>query len=97
MKARLAIWLSVELVIASSLSAGSCLLRRDEVRAYGAWRDNPTSATTAALDRQRKITAWQHVLFAGALWAAMATITVPVVVLISRRNSAHETQVPIAA
>jgi hypothetical protein len=97
MKARLAIWLSVELVLASGLSTDSCLLRRAEVRAYGAWMDNPTTETKAELDRQRRITAWEHVFFGGMLWAAMATVTVPIVLVISRRKSEREVESLLAA
>ena len=97
MKTGLAIWLAMELIIASGLSAASCLLRRDEVRAYGAWRDNPTTETRAELDRQRTITGWHHVLFAGILWAGMAAITVPVVLAISRRSSGRDNGKPILA
>ena len=97
MKIRLAIWLGVDLVLASGLSVSSCLLRGDEVRAYAAWHDDPTTENRAALDKQRSITAWQHVFFAGMLWTAMAAITVPVVIRVSRRSTGHESQTPIAA
>lgn len=97
MKTRLVIWLGVELLIASGLSAGSCILRRDEVRAFGAWHDNPTAETRAELDRQRSITFRHHIGFAGVLWAGMAVITVPIVIAVSRRGSRHESETSIAA
>ena len=98
MKTRLAIWLGVELLVASGLSAASCILRRDEVKAFGAWRDNPTAETRAELDRQRSITFRHHIGFAGVLWVGMAVITVPVVFALSRRGSSrHESETPIAA
>jgi hypothetical protein len=85
-KTRLAIWLGVELLVASGISTASCILRRDQVRAWSAWHDNPTPQTRAELDRQKAITFWNHVAFAGVLFAVMAVATVPVVVVVSRRR-----------
>jgi hypothetical protein len=98
MKTRLAIWLGVELLVASGLSTASCILRRDEVRAWRAWHDTPTPETRAELDRQHRITFRHHVVFAVVLWAGMAVVTVPIVIAVSRRRSSrHESETPIAA
>ena len=85
MKTRLIIWLTVELVVASGISAFSCVLRRDQARAFIAWRDNPTVETKSELDRQRHITVKHHVIFAGVLFAGMAIISIPFVIMTSRR------------
>ena len=86
-KTRLAIWLGVELFVASGVSSAACILRRDEVRAWKVWHDTPTSATRAELDRQHRITFRHHVVFAVVLWAGMAVVTVPIVVAVFRRTT----------
>ena len=92
-KTRLAIWLGVELLVASVISAGSCILRRDQVRAWRVWHDTPTPETRAELDKQHNVTARYHVVFASILWGGMATITIPIVVAVSRRKSSkHESE-----
>ena len=89
MKIRLIIWLSIELLFASGLSACVCILRRDERYAFRDWRDNPTPQTRAALDRQRAITFRHHVILAAVLFSGMALITIPVVRVVSRRSSSE--------
>jgi hypothetical protein len=86
MKKWLIIWLSIELIVASGISPGICILRHDEVKAFGAWHDKPTAGTKAELDRQRKITNWHHVALAGVLFSVMAVFTVPTVCVLSRRK-----------
>jgi hypothetical protein len=86
MKTRLIIWLSIELIVASGISAVSCILRHDEVEAYNAWHDNPMFVTKAELDKQKNITFWEHVGFAGVLFFVMAVITIPAVYVVSRRE-----------
>jgi hypothetical protein len=89
-KTRLVIYLGLELLLAAVISAIPCMCtRRDEARALVAWRINPTAETKAELDRQRRITFRKHVVFAGALFAGMAVITIPVIVGLSRRK-VHE-------
>jgi len=80
------IWLSIEMLLASGFSACICILRRDERYAFNAWRDNPTLETRAALDRQRAITFRHHVALAAVLFGGMAVITIPVVLLATRRR-----------
>jgi hypothetical protein len=94
MKLQLIIWLGVELLVASGISAVSCILRRDEVEAFGAWRNNPTTENRSELERQRSITYRHYVGVAGVLWSVMAVITIAVVIAVSRRRSrqANETQ-----
>jgi hypothetical protein len=83
------IYLGLELLIASGISAIPCMCtRRDAARALVAWRENPTAETKAELDRQRRITFGYHVAFAGVMFAGMAVITIPVVMGLSRRKSA---------
>ena len=89
MKISLIIWLSLELLIAAGLSPGVCILRRAEVRAFGAWHDNPTPETRATLDRERAVTFRHHVVLALVLFAGMATITVPAVRMFSRHRSSQ--------
>jgi len=86
MKTCLLVWLSVELTVASGISAASCILRHDEVKAFSAWHDNPTAETKVELNRQRKITNWQHVALAGVLFSGMAVVTVPLIYVVSRRK-----------
>ena len=86
MKTRLIIWLSAELFLAVTISAISCIHRRDQARAFIAWRDNPTVESKSELDRQRRITAKHHVIFAGVLFAGMAIISIPFVIMASRRT-----------
>ena len=86
-KTRLAFWLVVELLLAAAVSSASSIHRREEVRAWSAWHDNPTPETRAEVNRQRTITLWHHVAFAGILFAGMAVVTVPVVLVVSRRRS----------
>jgi len=90
MKTRLAIWLGAEFILAVVFGTGSCLLRRDEVGAFRAWRDHANAETRAELDRQRRITYQHQLAFAGILWSIMAGITVPIVVTVSRRGSRPE-------
>jgi hypothetical protein len=86
MKTRLILWLSIELIVVSGISAVSCILRHDEVKAFNTWHDKPSIETKAELDRQRRITRWHHVALAGVLFSGMAVVTVPVVCLVSRRQ-----------
>jgi hypothetical protein len=90
MKTRLILWLSIELIVASGISAASCILRHDEAKAFGAWYDKPSIETKSELDRQRRITRWHQVAFAGVLFSGMAVLTVPVVYLVSRRQQRTE-------
>ena len=85
-KTRLAFWLVVELLLAAAVSSASSIHRREEVRAWSAWHDNPTPETRAEVNRQRTITLWHHVAFAGVLFAGMVVVTVPVVRVVSRRR-----------
>jgi len=87
MKTRLIFYLGLELLIASGISAIPCMCtRRDAARALVAWRENPTAETKAELDRQRRITFWNHVGIAAILFAGMAVVTVPVVMGLSHRK-----------
>lgn len=85
LKTRLAVWLGLELLLASVLSSTACILRTDHARAWIALQETPTPATRAEWKRQQNKTFWSHVGLAGFLWAGMATITVPVMVAVSRR------------
>jgi hypothetical protein len=80
-------WLSVELLLAAGISAGTCILRRAETRARLAWHDNPTLETQVALDRERAITFRHHVVFAAILFGGMAAFTIPLVRLASKRGN----------
>ena len=89
MKISLIVWLSLELLIAAGLSSGTCILRRAEVRAFGAWRDSPTPETRASLDREREVTFRHHIVLGLVLFGGMAAITIPAVRVLSRRRSSH--------
>jgi len=86
-KTSLIVWLSLELLVAAGISSAVCILRRSEVRAFGAWHDNPTPETRAALDRERAVTFRHHVVLAGVLFCGMAAITIPLVTTFSRRRT----------
>lgn len=90
MKTRLAIWLGLELLVAVVLDGGSCLLRRDEMRAFKAWHDSPTAQNRVELDRQRSITLRYHIVFVGILWGGMAVVTIPIIVAVFRHGSRRE-------
>ena len=87
MKRRLIIWLSLELLVASGMSASVCILRHSETRAYLAWRDHPTAETRATLDRERAITFCHHVVLGAVLFGGMGVITIPLVRAFSHRRS----------
>jgi hypothetical protein len=88
-KTRLPFWLVLELLLAAAVSSASSIHRREEVRAWSAWHDNPTFETRAEVDRQRTITLWHQVAFAGVLFAGMAAGTIPVVLAAARRRSSR--------
>jgi hypothetical protein len=86
---RLAFWLVVELLLAAAVSSASSIHRREEARAWIAWHDSPTPETRAEVHRQRTITLWHQVAFAGILFAGMAAVTVPVVLAVARRRGSR--------
>ena len=86
MKARLAIWLLLELLVAASLSLSTCILRRDHTKAWSAWHNHPTPETRRDLDRQDTLDYWSHVTFALMLFGAMAAVTVPIIVVVTRHG-----------
>jgi hypothetical protein len=92
-KTRLAVWLTLELILAASASATVCLFRKDHSLAVRAWMQNPTPETAAELGRQKRLTFLSHFKFGGFLFAGMALVTVPVIISLSRpktgRNEAH--------
>lgn len=85
MKTRFAIWLGLELLLAAAISSCTYIERREETRAVVAWLQNPSPETKAERERQRRITTRDHVWFAAILFGGMAGVTVPVIVLRSRK------------
>ena len=79
-------WLFVELLVATSLSVSTCILRHDHTKAWSAWHNNPTPETRRELDRQGTLDNWSHVTFALTLFGAMAVVTVPVIVVVTRHG-----------
>ncbi|MBA4146674.1 MAG: hypothetical protein H0X66_01065 [Verrucomicrobia bacterium] len=75
MKKLIAILLIAELLIAYFVLAPACILRRDHVRAFSAWRDNPTPATSAELARQKRITQLHSLGFSAVVFGAVAGAT----------------------
>lgn len=69
---RLIALLGVELIVAAFIVATVCIRRHDEVRAYAAWHERPTAETRAALDRERRITAWHQAGLALVMFGVMA-------------------------
>jgi hypothetical protein len=92
-KTRLAVWLTLELILAASASATVCLLRKDHSLAVRAWMQNPTPETAAELERQKRLTFLSNFKLGGFLFGVMALATVPVIMSASRpktgRNEAH--------
>ena len=89
---RLIILLVAELFIAYFVLAPACILRRDHVRAFAAWRDNPTPTTQAELDQQKRITLLLSLGFSTVVFGAMAGITLFSARAFGRRPSSRETQ-----
>jgi len=92
MKPLIIILLIVELFVAYFVLAPACILRRDHVRAFAAWRDNPTATTQAELDRQKWITTLHSLGFSVVAFGAMAGITLLGVRIFRYRHSPHETR-----
>ena len=90
MKTRLAIWLGAEFFLAVIFGTGSCLLRRDEVGAFRAWRDHANAETRAELARRRRITYRHQFVLAAVLWVGAAGITVPFVIVVFQRGLRRE-------
>ncbi len=67
--------LILELLIAYFILAPTCILRRDHVRAFAAWYDNPTLATKAELERQKRITTLHSLGFSAVVFGVMAGAT----------------------
>ena len=74
-KSSIAILLVVELLLAYFVLAPTCILRREQVRAYATWRDHPTEETRAVLDREYRITRLYSLGFSVIVFAAMAGLT----------------------
>ena len=75
MKKLIALLLVAELLIAYFVLAPTCILRRDQVRAFAAWHDNPTLETRAEIDRQKRITELQSLGFSAVVFGVMAGAT----------------------
>ena len=84
-----AILLVAELLIAYFVLAPICILRHEQVRAYGAWRDNPTSETRAELDRQKRITELYRLGFSAVVFGVMAGATLLAARIWRQRHSAR--------
>lgn len=90
MKRRIIILLIAELFIAYFVLAPACILRRDHVRAFAAWRDNPTPTTQTELERQKRITTFYSLGFSAVAFGVMAGATLFGVRIFRPRHSAHE-------
>jgi hypothetical protein len=75
MKKLVAILLVAELLVAYFVLAPTCILRHEQVRAFGAWHDNPTADTRAELDRQIRITELYSLGFSAVAFGVMAGAT----------------------
>ena len=91
MKLFIIILLAAELFIAYFVLAPTCILRRDHVRAFAAWHDNPTPTTQAELDRQKRITTLFSVGFCAVAFGIMAGVTLLGARIFRLRHSTHET------
>jgi hypothetical protein len=86
MRKRLVICLLVDLVLAIGVASVGHIDRRDEVRAFVAWRRAGTAESRAEFERQRRITTLQQVGFASVCFGALAAVTVPMVVRAARKR-----------
>ncbi len=86
MKSRLVIWLCVELLLAVGASLSVSVCRSDHLKAWLAWHNHPTPETRQELDRQGTLDNWSHVTFALMLFGAMAVVTIPVIVVVTRHG-----------
>jgi hypothetical protein len=84
--------LIVELLIAYFVLTPTCILRRDQVRAFAAWRENPTPATKAELDRQKRITTLHSLGFSAVVFGVMKGATLLVAWRFRPKDSVHDTQ-----
>jgi hypothetical protein len=75
MKKLIIVLLAAEFVIAYLVVGSGCILRQAEVRAFAAWHDNPTPATRAEFDRQKRITEIESLTISGMLFCGMAGVT----------------------
>jgi hypothetical protein len=75
MKKLISILLMAELLVAFFVLAPVCILRREHVRAFVAWRENPTDKTKAELDRQKWITTLNSLGFSAVAFGVMAGAT----------------------
>jgi hypothetical protein len=89
MRSRLAIWLTIELLVAAGVSSSVCLLRRAEARAFIEWRNNPTKENRSALDLEKHITTHHHIVLAAVLFCSMAAVTIPALQILERRRLRH--------
>lgn len=87
MKRFVIILLVVELFIAYFVLAPACILRRDHVRAFAAWRDTPTPSTQAELDKQKRITTFYSLGFSAVAFGVMAGFTLLGVRILRHRHS----------
>ena len=86
MKKLIAILLIAELLIAYFVLAPTCILRQEQVRAFGAWHDNPTPETKAELDRQHRITEVYGLGFSLVVFGVMAGATLFAVRILRRKH-----------
>ena len=90
MKRLIIILLVAELFIAYFVLAPACILRRDHVRAFAAWRDNPTPTTQGELNRQKRITTLHSLGFTAMAFGVMAGATLLGARIFTHRQSPHE-------
>ena len=88
-KTFVAILLVAELLFAYFVLAPTCILRREQVRAYAAWQDHPTVETRAELDRQHRITQLYFLGFSAVVFAVMAGPTLLLARRWIRRHPVH--------
>jgi hypothetical protein len=89
MKKLVAILLISELLIAYFILAPTCVLRQEQVRAFGAGHDHPTPASRAELDRQSRITESYRVGFSAVFFCVMAGGTLFAVRVWKQRHPLH--------
>jgi hypothetical protein len=77
------------LLVAYFVLAPTCILRQEQVRAFGAWHDSPTPETRAELDRQSRITQLYSLGFSVVVFGVMAGATLFAARIWRQRHSAH--------
>ena len=86
MKKWLIVCLVVEAIVSIMVGSSGCILRRDQVRAYSAWHENPTLENRKELDHQKIITGLEQAGVGVAFFLIISGATVVLFKIVSNRS-----------